>query len=170
VTHRHLDVLPATPVEDLPSAALVDTLQRGDLDAWRPIAQAIAREPDGAFADRVLRLLDAYPAYGVSPLWRAWIDRCRARMESPLGSPEPLSLAALRRAMGITQVQLAARMEMSQSDLSKFERRPDVRLSTLRAYFEALGGSVRIVFDGGRQIREIRAGAKREPGLSQVDE
>jgi len=33
-------------------------------------------------------------------------------------------------------------MGMSQSDLSKFERRSDVRLSTLRAYIAALGGDL----------------------------
>jgi len=158
VTHRHLEISPATTAEELPSAAIVDTLQRGDLDSWLPIAKAIALEPYGTFADRVLHLLDAYPAYGVSPLWRAWIDRCRARVEAPLSSSEPWNLAALRRAMGITQVQLAARMEMSQSDLSKFERRPDVRISTLRAYFAALGGSVRIVFDVGGQRRQVKIG------------
>ena len=153
--HRHLDIPQATRVENLPSAAIVDTLERGDLDQWRPIASAVAREPFGAFAHRVLRLLDAYPAYGVSPLWRAWIERCRARAEQPLVRPDPLTLSALRRELGVTQVQLAARMEMSQSDLSKFERRSDVRVSTLRAYSEALGGVLRIVFEGGGLRREI---------------
>ena len=158
MSHRHLEVSPATAAEDLPSAAIVDTLQRGDLDSWRPIAIAVAREPHGVFADRVLRLLDAYSAYGVTPLWRAWIDRCRARAEGPRWPSEPSGLSALRRGMGVTQVQLAARMGMSQSDLSKFERRPDVRIATLRAYFEGLGGSLRIEFDAGGQRREIRVG------------
>ena len=27
----------------------------------------------------VMRLIDAYPMYGTSALWRAWIDLCQAR-------------------------------------------------------------------------------------------
>ena len=118
VIHRHLEVLDTTPPEAQPLARIVDLLQRGDLDDWKPIAQAIRRDPAGPFADRVLRLLAAYPTYGTSPLWRAWIDRCRSRMEidalPAIGGP-----AALRRSHGLTQVELAERMGISQSDLSQ---------------------------------------------------
>ena len=55
---------------------------------------------------------------------------------------EPTDLATLRRKKGLTQAELAKRIGMSQSDLSKFERRGDVRLSTLRAYVAALGGDL----------------------------
>ena len=75
--HRHLEMTDDAPPERLPLAAIVDLLQRGDLDDWQPIARAIKRDPHGQFADRVLRLLDAYPIYGTSALWRAWIERCR---------------------------------------------------------------------------------------------
>lgn len=57
-------------------------------------------------------------------------------------------------ATGLTQVELAERMGISQSDLSKLERRRDIRLSTLRAYAAALGGDIRAVF---------RSNAKRVP-------
>ena len=143
--HRHLKVPDTTPPEAQPLARIVDLLQRGDLDDWKPIAQAIRRDPAGQFADRVLRLLAAYPSYGTSPLWRAWIDRCRSRLEID-ALPVIGGLAALRRSHGLTQVELAERMGISQSDLSKLERRRDIRLSTLRAYAEALGGDIRMVF------------------------
>ena len=58
--------------------------------------------------------------------------------------------------MGLTQVELAKRIGMSQSDLSKLERRQDVRLSTLRAYAGGLGGCLRIVFHKGHEQTEIR--------------
>ncbi len=143
--HRHLEVPDTTPPEAQPLASIVDLLQRGDLDDWKPIAQAIRRNPAGQFAERVLRLLAAYPTYGTSPLWRAWIDRCRSRLEID-SLPVIGGLAALRRSHGLTQVELAERMGISQSDLSKLERRRDIRLSTLRAYAEALGGDIRMVF------------------------
>jgi hypothetical protein len=80
--HRHVAYPSGTPPERLPSAVIVDILDRGDLDSWQPIAAAIARDPLGALAERVLRLVDAYPMYGTSRLWRAWIEWRRARAES----------------------------------------------------------------------------------------
>ncbi len=161
--HRHLAYPEGTPPERLPSAALVDILDRGDLDDWRPIAAAIARDPSGPLAQRVMRLVDAYPMYGTSALWRAWIDRRRAR-----GDPEPraeqaIGLAALRRRFRLTQTALARRMGMSQSDLSKLERRPDIRLSTLRAYARALGGRVAPVFESGTERIELVFGEWKGP-------
>ena len=79
MNHRHLEVVSGTPVEAQPLAAIVDVLQRGDLDEWRPVAMAILQDPTGEFAGNVSRLVDAYPMYGTSTLWRSWIDRCRGR-------------------------------------------------------------------------------------------
>lgn len=138
--HRHLRYPPGTPVERLPSAALVDLLDRGDLGLWRPLRDALAKDPHGPLADRVLDLLGAFPMYGTSALWRTWIDRRRTEVEACDPTQPVLSLAALRRRLGLTQASLARRMDMSQSDLSKLERRPDVRLSSLRLYAQALGG------------------------------
>ena len=148
MNHRHLEVVSGTPAEALPLAAIVDILQRGDLDDWRPIARAIRRDPMGELAAKVLRLVDAYPMYGTSSLWRSWIDRCRARAEGPEGAApsEEVEPAALRRRLGMTQVEVAGRMGISQSDLSKLERRRDLRLSTLRSYAQALGGGLRVLF------------------------
>ena len=172
--HRNLDVPDTASPEAQPLARIVDLLQRGDLDDWKPIAQAIMREPNGQFADRVLRLLDAYPTYGTSPLWRAWIDRCRSRLEID-ALPVVGGLAALRRSHGLTQVELAARMGISQSDLSKLERRGDVRLSTLRAYTAALGGGIRILFrsdatGASLQLRPVSVAAGATSGTEGEEE
>lgn len=154
--HRHLQVQSDTPAEELPSAAIVDILQRGDLADWQPIAAAVANDPNGELAHRILRLVNAYPMYGTSALWRSWIDRCRARAEGLRQQGSVSGVAQLRRQMGLTQVQLAGAVGMSQSDLSKFERRRDVRLSTLRAYLEALGGRLRVFFElRGRQTEVL---------------
>jgi DNA-binding Xre family transcriptional regulator len=47
---------------------------------------------------------------------------------------------------------LAQRVEITQSQLSKMERREDHRISTLRRYVEALGGNLEIcaVLNGKR--------------------
>jgi len=33
--------------------------------------------PTGCVAERIADLVDRYPMYGTSPLWRAFLDRCR---------------------------------------------------------------------------------------------
>lgn len=161
--HRHLHVPPAARAQDMPSAALVDVLERGDLADWRPIAAEVARDPLGPFAERVMELVAAYPMYGTSALWRAWIQRRRTLTEGDTRPGKPLSLAALRRTIGLTQTELASRMGMTQSDLSKLERRGDARLSSLQAYADALGGRLDLVFDGlGVRARVRLRGERRE--------
>jgi transcriptional regulator with XRE-family HTH domain len=156
VIHRHLRVRPDTPVEELPLAALADLLERGDLDDWQPLAAAVRREPQGRLAENIARLVDENPSYGTSPLWRSWIDRCRARAEGDAAPPHIAGLAQLRRKLGLTQAQLAPRIGISQSDLSKLERRRDVRLSSLRSYARALGGRLRILFEIPTERVEVR--------------
>ncbi len=144
--HRHLEIAPDTPVEELPLAAIHDLLDRGDLDDWRPLLRRIERDPDGELAEAVARLVDACPMYGTSPLLRAWIERCR----NPRGArgaeeAEVGTLADLRVSLGKTQAEVARAMGISQSDYSKLERRRDVRVSTLRSAAGALGSSLHLV-------------------------
>lgn len=54
------------------------------------------------------------------------------------------SLKALREAAGITQSQMASRLGVGRSAISKIEARTDVHLSSLRRYVEALGASLRV--------------------------
>ena len=131
---------------------LVDLLERGDLQAWLPLARAIQGDPMSELAITVMRLIDAYPLYGTSALWRAWIDLCQERAQ--VGT-RPASLALLRRQRGLIQAQVAVRLGMSQSDVSKLERRQDLRLSTLQAYARALGGRLQPVFVTGANGKRI---------------
>ncbi len=71
----------------------------------------------------------------------------RARVETAVVPRQRASLAELRRRQGLTQVELAARRGISQPDLSKLERRGDVRVSTLKAHVRALGGRLRLVHE-----------------------
>jgi transcriptional regulator with XRE-family HTH domain len=63
-----------------------------------------------------------------------------------------MDLRALREAIGLTQEELAQRILITQSQLSKLERRPDHRISTLRRYVAALGGELEVtaVVEGKR--------------------
>ncbi len=140
--HRHLDLPEDTRVEDLGLAALDNLLDRGDLADWAPLARAVAAEPFGELAESVIQICDAHPMYGTSTLWKSWI----ATLRQPAAPPdeETVGLAGLRRSRGLSQAQLGRRLGITQSDVSKLERRPDVRLSTLQAAVRALGGDLRI--------------------------
>lgn len=55
-----------------------------------------------------------------------------------------LNLQELRREFGLTQTELADRLEMTQAQISQIESRTDFLLSTIRRYVEALGGELEI--------------------------
>jgi len=135
--HRHLDVEPATPVSELGLAALDDVLERGDLADWRPLLAEVRRDPWGSVADRILHLVEHHQMPGTSALWRSWIEEQRSTTGSfHAGS----ALRELRLGQGLTQQQVAERLGMTQPEVSKLERRRDIRLSTLRSYVTALRG------------------------------
>ena len=60
-----------------------------------------------------------------------------------------IGLYELRRALEVSQSDLAAELEISQSAVSQLERADDLRLSTLRKYLERLGARLELlaVFD-----------------------
>lgn len=73
----------------------------------------------------------------------------KRRGELPL-----LDLRAVRELVGKTQVDVANVTHMTQPEVSQLERRPDVRLSTLRRYVEALGGEVEVFATfGDKKVR-----------------
>ncbi len=71
------------------------------------------------------------------------IQRTREMMRAEL------RLADLRKHRHASQADVAARLEVSQSNVSQLERGEDAKLSTLENYVAALGGKleVRAVFD-----------------------
>ena len=75
-------------------------------------------------------------------------DRLSALREQTLAE---IGLHNLRRAAGMTQAQLAATLNVSQSAISQLEQGRDVKLSTLQAYIEALGAELELtaVFNPG---------------------
>ena len=58
---------------------------------------------------------------------------------------EEKTLRQIRRAREYSQATLAEVLDMNQGDLSKFERRTDAYLSTIRRYIEAMGGTLELV-------------------------
>ena len=68
----------------------------------------------------------------------------RVRKEAK-GELRSVTLRQLREEAGKTQVELAEITELTQSALSRIERREDNPIEALRNYVEALGGELEIV-------------------------
>lgn len=69
-----------------------------------------------------------------------------------------MQLQELRRAQGVTQVQVAQALGVAQAAVSKLERRDDMHVSTLREYVQALGGELKLVAsfpDGDIQVHPL---------------
>jgi DNA-binding XRE family transcriptional regulator len=74
-----------------------------------------------------------------------------------------MGLAALRQALGFTQVELAKRLEVTQGNVAQIEKRGDLLVSTLASYLHAVGGEVRIVVQfPGRHAIEVELDALGE--------
>ncbi|MEQ8966255.1 MAG: XRE family transcriptional regulator [Azospirillaceae bacterium] len=58
---------------------------------------------------------------------------------------EEATLRDLRRALALTQIDVAARLGVGQDNISRLEQRSDLLLSTLASYIEALGGRLELV-------------------------
>lgn len=64
-----------------------------------------------------------------------------------------LELAIMRKALKVSQKEAATRMGMTQSELSKLERRGDNKWSTLVRYAEALGAKLEVnIVMGNRRV------------------
>jgi transcriptional regulator with XRE-family HTH domain len=55
-----------------------------------------------------------------------------------------IRLQQAREQVGLTQAEMAQRLNMTQPALSRFERRPNMTISVLQRYVEALGGQLEI--------------------------
>ncbi len=79
------------------------------------------------------------------------LERARAELD------EEFRLYELRRAEALSQVEVAGRLEVTQSAVSKLEHAEDVRVSTLRDYLEAVGARLELVavFDDDEEGRRV---------------
>jgi len=64
---------------------------------------------------------------------------------------EQRTLKALRQDLSLTQAQVGAAANMTQSELSRLEGREDHLTSTLRRYVEALGGRLEVTAVFGKR-------------------
>jgi transcriptional regulator with XRE-family HTH domain len=65
-------------------------------------------------------------------------------------------LHEVRKLLGLSQVELAARLDVSQASVSQFENQDDMTVTTLRRIIEALGGRLEITVEFPKQNSRIR--------------
>lgn len=75
---------------------------------------------------------------------RAAYDRLAGQLDDHVERKQA-TLAQVRRALGLTQSQLAEELGIAQSEVSKIERRENLHLATLARFIAATGGKLRVV-------------------------
>lgn len=58
---------------------------------------------------------------------------------------EEMDLAEVRRALKLSQEEIAQTLQVGQGSVAKIEKRTDMYVSTLRRFIEAMGGELEIV-------------------------
>lgn len=81
-------------------------------------------------------------------------ERIEAHKKRMLAEARAYRLAEVRRAHGLNQEDLAGRLEISQSRVSRIERGDldAAQIATLRAYVHALGGELEIAARFGDEL------------------
>lgn len=81
-----------------------------------------------------------------SDLKRGWSDERRARSMARKAelATQYATLEELRLALGMSQEELARRLDVQQPAVSKLTSRSDMKISTLRDLIEAMGGELHV--------------------------
>jgi DNA-binding transcriptional regulator YiaG len=83
----------------------------------------------------------SYDSIADELMTKASRDRAKKRADTIL---KRMTLNELRKDRKMTQGKLALAMNMQQSEVSRLEKRAEVKLGTLRNYVSALGGHIEI--------------------------
>lgn len=85
-------------------------------------------------------------------------DRRERNRERTAALLMAMDLAGLRDRLELTQEEVAARLQIAQSNVSRLEKRRDMLVSTLREVVEAFGGELHLVAefpDGSVEIKQF---------------
>lgn len=79
-------------------------------------------------------------------LWNDFSDEEKSSIETRYAqlSVEYMTLQEIRKSKNLTQDSMAKLLGIKQENVSRMERRDDMRLSTIQEYIEALGGTLQI--------------------------
>ena len=82
----------------------------------------------------------------MAKLWDDFSDEKKAEIDARYQhlSTEYMTLQEIRKSKKLTQDGMAKLLGIKQENVSRMERRSDMRLSTMQEYIEALGGKLQI--------------------------
>ena len=108
-------------------------------------------DTESAFApiDDVMDALESLPG----------IDDDRAERQEAQEQAERhhrIGLATIRQVAALTQTEVAEKMGIRQTSVSRLEARPDMLLSTMKAYFDAVGAEATITIKVGDTEHHVR--------------
>lgn len=99
-------------------------------------------------ADDVFEALESIPGLNED---RAERDAAREQMERE----HAIGLATIRQVAALTQAEVARKMGVRQTSVSRLEARPDMLLSTLKAYFDAVGAEATVTIRIGNVEHKV---------------
>jgi DNA-binding transcriptional regulator YiaG len=117
---RNIDASPDDPVSEWPLEAIQAALERGGLEHWRRLADAIQIEPWGPVARRVEEVLTYSRPYGVATALERTISRAREAAETSERETVAAEIDRLVRASGLSRAEFASRVGTSASRLSTY--------------------------------------------------
>lgn len=109
----------------------------------------IDTESDFAPIDDVMEALGSLPGINDD-----FPERRAAREQ--IERQRKVGLATIRQVAALTQTEVAEKMGVRQTSASRLEARPDMLLSTMKAYFDAVGAEATITIRIGDTEHHVR--------------
>jgi hypothetical protein len=144
---RNIDASPADPVHTWPFEGVLTALERGGLDEWRRLAQAIKADPWGQVARYVEQAVAVAHPYGVSEVMTDIVAEARRDAEHAERAEVAAKVRELIAASGRTQARFAADLGTSASRLSTYASGSVVPSATMLA---RMGRAAAAAHDGER--------------------
>ena len=117
---RNVDASPDDPVSGWPQEGIQAALERGGLEHWRRLADAIQTDPWGPIARRVEQVLAYSRPYGIALAMERVIARSRDAADASERQTVAAEVDALVRASGLSRAEFASRIGTSPSRLSTY--------------------------------------------------
>ena len=117
---RNVDASPDDPVSGWPQEGIQAALERGGLEHWRRLADAIQTDPWGPIARRVEQVLAYSRPYGIALAMERVIARSRDAADALERQTVAAEVDALVRASGLSRAEFASRIGTSPSRLSTY--------------------------------------------------
>jgi DNA-binding transcriptional regulator YiaG len=117
---RNLDLSPDAPVEVWGFEGLLAAVDRGDIQDWRAITEAVARDPYGPLAEVLAEVLDVAEDFGAVGALRAALDTLRDRQIDADRAAVAVELSELVERSGLDQGTFARRIGTSRTRLNTY--------------------------------------------------